>query len=35
MFPDLTMGTFMKIAEVPDDMAASAEKLADIVRRIK
>jgi len=35
MFPDLTMGTFMKIAEVPDDMAESADKLADIIRRIK
>jgi len=35
MFPDLTMGTFMKIAEVPEDMAESAEGLADIIRRIK
>ncbi len=33
MFPDLTMGTFMKIAEVPDDMAESAEKLAELMRR--
>ena len=35
MFPDLTMGTFMKIAEVPEDMAESADGLADIIRRIK
>ncbi len=33
MFPDLTMGTFMKIAEVPDDMAASAESLAELMRK--
>jgi hypothetical protein len=35
MFPDLTMGTFMKIAGVPDDMADSASALADIIHRIK
>ena len=33
MFPDLTMGTFMKIAEVPDDMAESADKLAELMRK--
>jgi hypothetical protein len=32
MFPDLTMGTFMQISGVPDDMAESAEELHDILK---
>ncbi|MGD2083560.1 MAG: hypothetical protein PVF91_11360 [Chromatiales bacterium] len=34
MFPDLTMGTFMQISDVPDDMAASAAELHDILQRL-
>lgn len=30
MFPDLPMGTFMQISNVPDDMDASAEELAKL-----
>lgn len=30
MFPDLSMGTFMQISDIPDNMAESAEKLAKL-----
>jgi hypothetical protein len=32
MFPDLPMGTFMEIANVPDDMDASARELAELAQ---
>ncbi len=32
MFPDLPMGTFMQISNVPDDMDASAKELAELAK---
>jgi len=32
MFPDLSMGTFMQISDIPDNMAESADKLARIAQ---
>ena len=32
MFPDLTMGTFMQISEVPDNMAESAANFAKLLK---